>query len=88
MRGRLLIAGIGPRSTISDTLDVLTVILMDTPGEQLEKWRDGLDRAALKSVPTQTAESPVARGIDRAGWGTTPDQIAATQRFHTQMGGA
>jgi hypothetical protein len=89
MRGRLFLAGVDGQTPVSDVLDVLTVIVVDTPGEALGKWRSGLDRAAAVA----RADATRARGTvpsggrpDRATWGLAPDQIAATERFMTTMG--
>ena len=81
MRGRLFIAGISGDTPITDALDVLTVIVMDTPGEALRRWRDGIDRAALAAQIT-----PRPARHDRDTWGLRPDQIAATQRFMSNWG--
>lgn len=72
VRGRLFIAGVDERTTICDTLDVLTVTVMDVPVDQLKQWRTELDAALLKLQPAT---------IDRATWGTSPEQQAAMARL-------
>lgn len=83
VRGRLVMAGLGGHAPVGDVLDVLTVIVMETPGEALGKWRDGIDRVVARarhaSASTAAPSTP-----DRATWGLLPDQAAATQRL---MGG-
>lgn len=69
----------GPRTSLRTVLDVLTVILMDTPGEALKRWRDGMDRAAM------VAQARAGR-IDRANWGLQPHQIEQQQRFMQTFG--
>lgn len=88
MRGRLFMTGVDDRTPVSDVLDVLTVVVMDTPGEALGKWRTGLDRAvAVARAATAKARGPVATRLDRATWGLQPDQIESTKRFMASMGG-
>lgn len=84
MRGKLFMAGVGPKTSTGDALDVLTVIAMDVPGDQLRKWRTGMDQAVATAVaqrPTDTL-NPNSERPARAGWGLEPDQIAATEQFH------
>lgn len=86
MRGRLFLAGVDEDTPVGDVLDVLTVVVMDCPGEALQKWRSGLDRA----ISVATAREPRAterRALDRASWGLQPDQIESTRRFMSSMGG-
>lgn len=88
MRGRLFLAGVDDLTPISDVLDVLTVVVMDCPGEALQKWRTGLDRAAaVARAATAKAQGPVAARLDRATWGLQPDQIESAKRFMVSMGG-
>jgi hypothetical protein len=92
MRGRLFLAGVDNLTPITDVLDVLTVVVMETPGEALGKWRTGLDRAASAAKAAAMrgrgpAGAPAATRPDRATWGLEPHQIAATQRFHATMEG-
>lgn len=88
MRGRLFLAGVDDLTPISDVLDVLTVVVMDCPGEALQKWRTGLDRAvAAARAATARERGPVATRMDRATWGLQPDQIEATKQFMKTMGG-
>ncbi len=77
VRGRLFIAGVSEQTSICDTLDVLTVTVMDVPVEQLKQWRTELDAALLKLQPAT---------IDRATWGLLPDQVAATERLMGSLG--
>jgi hypothetical protein len=83
MRGRLIMAGVGPKTPISDALDVLTVIVMDTPGEALQKWRTGM----VARAQTTVADSAEAYRQMRATWGLQPHQIEAHKKFHQRMGG-
>jgi hypothetical protein len=62
------------------------VIVMDTPGEALAKWRTGLDRATAVATVRERRE-PAQRVTDRASWGLAPDQIESTRRFMSTMGG-
>lgn len=92
MRGRLFIAGVDALTPVSDVLDVLTVVVMDTPGEALGKWRSGIERAAYtaKAVAARTrgpAGAPAPARYDRSTWGLAPEQIEATRRFHTTLEG-
>lgn len=81
IRGRLLIAGVTGNTPVCDALDVVTVIVMDCPGEELRKWRTGMDRAIL------TAQTKAGRVPDRATWGLAPDQIEQTRAVLSRMGG-
>ena len=85
MRGRLFLGGVTGETPVSDALDVLTVVLMDTPGDALKKWRTGLDRA----VAAARARGAVVSGgkPDRASWGLAPGQVEAQRRFMNRMGG-
>jgi hypothetical protein len=92
MRGRLFLAGVDDRTPITDVCDVLTVVVMDTPGEALGKWRAGLDRAATTArAAAMRSAAPAAaqavRAATRASWGLSPEQIASTQRFHATLEG-
>lgn len=66
---------------MSAALDVLTVIVMDTPVKALGEWRRNLDRAAL------AARIAAGHKPDRASWGMQPDQVEQQRRFLAQMGG-
>jgi hypothetical protein len=89
MRGRLFLGGVRNKTPIDTVLDVLSVVVMDCPGEALSKWRTGLDRAVaqagVRSAPVNPA--PATREDVRARWGLEPHQVAATQRFMQTMGG-
>lgn len=92
MRGRLFIAGVDGLTPVSDVLDVLTVVVMDTPGEALGKWRTGIDRAAFVAQAAASrsrtpAGTPAAARYDRSTWGLAPEQIEATRRFHATLEG-
>jgi hypothetical protein len=82
-----VIAGIKPRTAITDVLDVLAVITMDCPGEALQKWRAGMDRALATTRVQRVVDPALAKQADRASWGLRPDQIAAQRAFIAQMGG-
>lgn len=87
MRGRLFLAGVRGRTPISDVLDVLTVIVMDTPGEALAKWRSGLDRAVSATRARNQTPPPGNNTVgSRATWGLEPGQIEAHSRFMSSMG--
>ena len=85
MRGRLFLADVRPQTALTDVLDVLTVIMLETPGEALKQWRAGLDRAAAAAAAA--SRKPVTREQLRATWGLEPHQIEAHRRFHERMGG-
>lgn len=90
MRGRLFVSGVDDNTPLSDVLDVLTVIVMDTPGEALGKWRSGLDRAgftAEAAASRTSAGASTASRYDRSTWGLTPEQVEATRRFHATLEG-
>lgn len=92
IRGRLFIAGVDARTPASDALDVLTVVVMDTPGEALGKWRTGIDRAAFAAkAAAARARTPVGTPgparYDRSTWGLAPEQVEATRRFHATLEG-
>lgn len=86
-------AGIRDRTPISTVLDVLTVIVVDTPGDALKKWRAGMDRAgaALRARQNQQADHVVDPEADRAAmrkqWGLLPGQVEAHRRFLDNMTG-
>lgn len=86
MRGRLFIAGVGPDTPLGDALDVLTVIVMDTPGEALKKWRTGIDRVVAAAQIRASAAKSATGKPDRATWGLAPGQIEQTRRFMANMG--
>jgi hypothetical protein len=91
MRGRLFMAGVDNLTPASDALDVLTVVVMDTPGEALGKWRTGIERAAFAAKAAASRAqmptgAPAAARYDRATWGLAPEQLAASRRFHATMG--
>jgi len=88
MRGRLFLGGARGKTDVRDVLDCLAVFVMDTPGEQLQKWRDGLDRAVARATPARAAqETPTAAALARSSWGLAPHQIEATERFLSAMSG-
>jgi hypothetical protein len=78
LRGRLWIAGVRDRTTLVTVLDVLEVILMDTPQEALAEKRRSLD------VAVSVAEARAGM-VDRDSWGLSPEQQAATAPL---LGGA
>lgn len=61
-------AGVGPTTGIGDALDVLTVIMLEVPQQQLTKWRQAMDRADV-------AAKAKAGKLDRSTWGMAPHQI-------------
>lgn len=81
-------AGARPKTPVADVCDLLTVIAMDVPGEQLQKWRTGMDQATATATAQRmppVTDRERARDV-RAGWGLAPDQVAATERFHATFG--
>lgn len=65
-------AGVRPATPLTDALDVLEVVLMDTPQDALVKRRRQMDM--------QEAISQARAGtLDRDSWGMTPEQQAATR---------
>lgn len=72
-------AGVGPRTDLSDALDVLTVVMLEVPEEHLRKWRQGLDRARV-------AAQAKAGTFDRSTWGLAPEQIEQQRRAMEQLG--
>jgi hypothetical protein len=86
IRGRLVIAGITARTAITDVLDVITVIAMDCPGDALQKWRTGMDRA-LATRALRNPDPVAAKKADRASWGLAPGQVESQRAFIAQMGG-
>lgn len=63
-------AGITSTSPIKNAVDVIQVLVMDVPTDDLKKWRNELDAALWKIRPP-----------DRATWGLRPDQQQETQRL-------
>lgn len=61
-------AGVVATTPISDVLDLLTVIMLEIPQEQLRTWRSAMDRAAL------VADAKAGK-LDRSTWGLRPHQI-------------
>lgn len=61
-------AGVGPDTGCGDALDVLTVLMLEIPTQQLRKWRAGIDRAV-------TAAQVQAGRFDRRTWGLAPHQV-------------
>lgn len=88
MRGRLFLGGVKGKTSIGDVLDCLAVFVMDTPGEQLQKWRTGLDRAVAQATTRLTPDEavPAQKADIRARWGLEPHQIAETERFMSNFG--
>lgn len=85
-------AGIDDRTPIDVVLDVLTVVVMDTPGQELKKWRAGMDRAGAAVVARQAREpdrivDPTDRESMRANWGLLPGQLESHRRFLETMTG-
>lgn len=70
MRGKLFMAGVDDRTPISAALDVVQVIVMEIPGDELKKWRRELDRALWRVRPP-----------DRETWGLLPEHVAAQERL-------
>lgn len=70
LRGRLFMAGVSDRTPLATALDVLTVLVMEVPTDELRKWRRELDAALWKVRPP-----------DRSTWGLLPDQVASTERL-------
>jgi hypothetical protein len=62
VRGKLFMAGVDDRTPIARSLDVLTVIVMEVPVEDLRKWRRELDAALWRVRPP-----------DRETWGALPE---------------
>lgn len=60
--------GVVATTPISDVLDLLTVIMLEIPQEQLRTWRSAMDRAAL------VADAKAGK-LDRSTWGLQPHQI-------------
>lgn len=61
-------AGVVATTPISDVLDVLTVIMLEIPEQQLRKWRTAMDRADV------VAKAKAGK-LDRSTWGLQPHQI-------------
>ena len=83
-------AGIRDRTPIDVVLDVLTVVVMDTPGQELKKWRAGMDRAGAAMASRRDRESdhvvaPEDRAAMRKQWGLLPHQIDQHRRFLDTM---
>lgn len=70
LRGKLHMAGIDRSSPIQVAVDVLQVLVMDVPADDLKKWRREMDAAMWKVRPP-----------DRATWGLRPDQQQETERL-------
>ncbi|MGH9058323.1 MAG: hypothetical protein ACRDZY_02215, partial [Acidimicrobiales bacterium] len=78
MRGRLHMVGVGPATPAATVLDVLTVVIVECPGEPLKRWREGLDRAMATAARAAHQAAPAAEAggqFDRATWGLLPHQI-------------
>lgn len=61
-------AGVVATAPLSDVLDMLTVIMLEVPQEQLRKWRSAMDRADMVAKAK-------SGNLDRATWGLQPHQI-------------
>lgn len=72
-------AGVTSETGMSDVLDVLTVVMLDIPERQLQKWRQFMDRA------TVVAQAK-AGTLDRATWGLQPHQIEQQQAAMRTLG--
>jgi hypothetical protein len=70
VRGKLFIAGVDGNTAIATTLDVLQVVVMEVPTDDLRKWRRELDRALWRVRPP-----------DRDTWGLLPEHVAAQERL-------
>lgn len=66
LRGRLWMAGIRRNTPLSVALDVLDVVMMDTPVEALTKRRQSLE------IEMAVARARAGR-VDRDSWGVPPD---------------
>lgn len=90
MRGRLFMAGVQHGTALTDALDVLTVLMVDTPGDTLKKWRDGMDRALAvdtAQAPRTTGEGAAeGRRALRESWGLLPGQVEQHARFLARTG--
>jgi hypothetical protein len=83
-------AGIQHETALTDVLDVLTVLVIETPGDALKQWRDGMDRAMAVDAArvARAAETDAeARRRMRASWGLLPGQIEQHAKFLARMGG-
>lgn len=79
VRGRLFMAGVTDATDLGDALDVLTVVLMDTPGEALGVWRRRMD------LVTAQAQARSGR-VDRASWGLRPEQVQQQKQAMRTLG--
>ena len=70
VRGKLFMAGVDVQTPVTTALDVLTVVLMEVPVDDLRKWRQELDRALWRVRPP-----------DRGTWGLLPEHVAAQERL-------
>lgn len=62
--GKLALAGIGPWTPLSDWLDAVFVIILETPLEDVKKLEEQL---AVMDAQVDPAEA-------RKSWGATPEQ--------------
>jgi hypothetical protein len=70
IRGKLFMAGVDARTPLCIVLDVLTVLSLETPVDELRKWRKELDAALWRAQPP-----------DRDTWGLRPEHQAQTERL-------
>jgi hypothetical protein len=83
----MFLAGIRDRTALTDVLDIITVILMECPGETLRTFRSGLDRALTAAAVHAHRDHHGDPAALRATWGLQPHQIEAHRRFHQQLSG-
>ena len=72
-------AGVKSNTSLSDVLDLLTVIMLEVPEQHLRKWRQGMDRAAVVAQAK-------AGTLDRKTWGLAPHQVEQQRRALEQLG--
>lgn len=70
VRGKLFMAGVDRGTPIGITCDVITVLAMDVPTDDLVKWRREFDHALWKVRPPSREE-----------WGRLPGQEEQTARL-------
>lgn len=71
LRGKAFMAGVRPDTPLREACDVyLTLEVEGVPKEQLDKWRQRLDRQLVRVRPP-----------DRDSWGASPAQQAAMAKL-------
>lgn len=63
-------AGVDRSTPIATACDVIQVVIMDVPSDELKKWRRNFDAALWRIRPP-----------DRSTWGLSPEQQAQTARL-------